>query len=425
MKQAYRYWRIRVFYSMYIGYTLFYFTRKSFTFAMPGMIGDLGFDKSELGVLGTVLALSYAVSKFLSGMLSDKSSLRYFMSLGLILTGVFNLFFGLSSSIVLFSVCLCFNGLFQGWGAPPCAKLLTYWYSKTERGRWWGFWNTSHNIGGALIPVLCAIAIQMFGWRYAMYLPGVMAILGGLFIMNRLRDKPKELGLPSIEKFHNDYDDENDKGDEEKDLSLKEILVEHILKNKFMWVLAFSFFFVYIIREAVFTWVQIYLMESKGYALLAAGSCVSWFEIGGIFGSLVAGWMSDTLFKGKRVPVNIIFCVGIIFSLIALWMAPSASLFLVSSIIFLIGFLIFGPQMLIGMAAAEIAHKEAAGTATGFVGFFAYLGAATAGYPVAKVTEGFGWLGFFIFVGACAVISILLLFPLWSKRTQPQLEQPG
>ncbi|NRA90523.1 MAG: MFS transporter, partial [Simkaniaceae bacterium] len=132
IKAKYKYWRIRVFYSMYIGYALFYFTRKSFTFAMPALINDLGFDKADVGFLGSLLAITYGLSKFLSGMISDKSSLRYFMGMGLILTGVFNIFFGLSSSIILFALFLGLNGLFQGWGSPPCAKLLTYWYSQTE-----------------------------------------------------------------------------------------------------------------------------------------------------------------------------------------------------------------------------------------------------------------------------------------------------
>jgi len=423
IKAKYKYWRIRVFYSMYIGYALFYFTRKSFTFAMPALINDLGFDKADVGFLGSWLAFTYGLSKFLSGVISDKSNLRYFMGMGLILTGVFNIFFGLSSSIILFALFLGLNGLFQGWGSPPCAKLLTYWYSQAERGRWWGLWNTSHNIGGAIIPLLCAFAIQAFGWRYAMYLPGMIAIVVGLFIINRLRDNPKRVGLPPIEKFRNDYPDEKAKEDvdKEKNLAPRQILVEHVLKNKFIWVLAVSYFFVYIIRTAINDWIQLYLMEEKGYTLMLAGSCVFWFEIGGIFGSLAAGYLSDTVFKGRRGPVNVLFSVGIIATLFALWFVPSASLILVSTVMFFFGFLIFGPQMLIGMAAAELADKEAAGTATGFAGLFAYTGAACAGWPVGRITQDFGWPGFFLLLSICACVAVLLLLPLWSKRARPKL----
>ncbi|MCB1072093.1 MAG: phosphoglycerate transporter protein PgtP [Chlamydiia bacterium] len=423
IKAKYRYWRIRIFYSIYIGYAMFYFTRKSFTFSMPALMTDLGFDKADLGFLGTLLAVTYAISKFLSGVISDKSSLRVLMGAGLVLTGIFNLCVGFSSSILLFAIFLGLNGLFQGWGSPPCAKLLTYWYSQTERGRWWGIWNTSHNIGGAVIPVLCAFAIQAFGWRYAMYLPGVTAIVIGLFLINRIRNTPKQVGLPKIEKYRNDYPEDREKEtiEKEKDFSPREILMEHILKNKFIWVLAISYFFVYIVRIAIYDWVQLYLMEEKGYSLMIAGSCVFWFEIGGIFGSLAAGSLSDTIFHGRRGPVNILFTIGVIVNLLFLWFIPSVSLVTISIATFVFGFLIFGPQMLIGMAAAELVDKEAAGTATGFAGLFAYAGAACAGWPVGWIIEKFGWSSFFLLLSVCASVAVLLLLPLWSKGARPKL----
>src|SRR5579872_833548 len=90
IKKQYKYWRIRTFYGMYIGYAFYYFTRKSFTFAMPSMLED-GYTMAQLGMLGTVLAIVYGVSKFISGVMGDKSNPRYFMSFGLILTGICNI----------------------------------------------------------------------------------------------------------------------------------------------------------------------------------------------------------------------------------------------------------------------------------------------------------------------------------------------
>src|SRR3989338_3666483 len=93
IKKSYKYWRLRGFYSMYIGYAFFYITRKSFTFAMPAMMVDLGFTKTDLGILGSVLYITYGLSKFISGVMSDRSNPRYFMAFGLILTGFLNIFF--------------------------------------------------------------------------------------------------------------------------------------------------------------------------------------------------------------------------------------------------------------------------------------------------------------------------------------------
>ncbi len=418
VRVQYKYWRWRIFYGMYVGYIFYYFTRKSFTFAMPAMMQDLGFQISELGILSSILAITYGASKFVSGIWADRSNPRYFMAAGLILTGFCNILFGMSSSIVFFAVFWGLNGWFQGWGWPPCARLLTHWYSQKERGTWWGFWNSSHSIGGAIIPLLAALCAQYWGWRYAMYLPGVTCILVGFFLINRLRDTPQSLGLPPIEKFKDDYP--TSKREEEHELSVKEILFKYVLTNKYIWILAISYFFVYVIRQAVNDYGALFLMKTKGYSMIAACGSVFWFEAGGVCGSLAAGWSSDKIFKGRRGPINVLFSLAVIFALIGLYLVPAGMIYLDYLLMFTVGFFIFGPQMLIGMAAAELSHKKAAGSASGFTGWVAYLGAATAGYPMSKVIESGGWYGFFVVLAISAVISAFMLIPLWRIKTNPK-----
>lgn len=422
VRKRYFYWRIRIFYSMYIGYVFFYFTRKSFTFAMPFMMTHLGYTKAELGIIGSVLYITYGLSKFLSGLISDRSNPRYFMSIGLILTGILNMLFGLSGSLLFFTVLWGLNGFFQGWGWPPCARLLTHWYSQSERGRWWSFWNTSHNIGGALIPLIGTYLAREWGWQSAMIVPGILCIAVGLYLLNRLRDTPESLGLPTIEKHRQDYINKEDIEGEQEELSRKEILFEYVLKNRYIWALGLAYFFVYVIRTAVNDWGQLYLYEYKHFSLAQAASCVVWFEVGGFFGNLFAGWSSDYFFSGKRGPVNVLFCFVVILFLLGMWAMPNATYLLASAGMFFIGFLIFGPQMLIGVAAAELAHKKAAGTATGFAGCFAYLGAAAAGYPFGKIAQEFGWSVFLLALCVCGVIAVLILLPMWgvkSRATSP------
>ncbi|HSX13220.1 MAG TPA: MFS transporter [Chlamydiales bacterium] len=421
VNKSYKYWRIRTFYAMYIGYAFYYFTRKSFTFAMPALQLELGLSKFELGLLGSILSLSYGASKFLSGMLGDKSNPRYFMSVGLILTGIFNLFFGISSAMWAFALFWGLNGWFQGWGWPGCAKLLTHWYSQSERGRWWSIWSTSHNLGGALIPIVAAVCAQQMGWRFAMYVPGVICILSGLFIMNRLRDTPQSLGLPPIEKFRDDYP--NVKAKEmgsERELSVKEILFEYVLKNKFIWVLAFAQFFNGMIRTAINDWSMLYLIEVKNYTAVEAGLCVCWFEVGGFLGMLAAGWASDLFFKGKRNPINVIFSTAILGVLLVFRSAILPYPIVDAIILFMFGFFIFGPQMLIGLTAAELSHKKAAATATGFAGCFAYLGAAAAGAPLGALVKASGWESYIFTLIVCAGLGALIVLPLWSVKTREE-----
>ncbi len=422
VKSKYKYWRIRTFYGMYIGYAFYYFTRKSFTFAIPSML-DYGFTLSELGTLGTILSVIYGFSKFISGILGDRTNPRYFMSVGLILTGLCNICFGLSSMWVLLALFWGLNAWFQGWGWPGCAKLLTHWYSQSERGTWWSLWNTSHNIGGALIPLLAAFCVQCYGWRFAMFIPGIICIAIGFFLMNRLRDIPQSLGLPPIEQFRGEICRSTSEKETEHTLPIRTLLVQYVLSNKYLWLIAFAYFFIYFIRTGFNDWCMVYLIKFKSYSDMQAAACILCFEIGGFLGSLVAGWSSDKLFNGKRNPVNVLFAIGATAMLFSMHWNKMNIPFLDGTLVFLNGFFIFGPQMLIGMVAAELTHKKAAATSSGFAGCFAYIGAAMAGGPLGSLISAWGWDYFFAVLCGCGILAIALLLPLWSIKTTPALQE--
>ncbi|EKO3406728.1 MFS transporter [Vibrio fluvialis] len=410
VNQTYHYWRWHIMLGMYIGYAGFYFTRKTFNYAAPAIVADLGLDKGDLGLIGTLFYITYGCSKFLSGTISDRSNPRFFMGLGLIATSLINIAFGFASSVTIFMLLWILNAWFQGWGWPSCSKLLTTWYSRSERGFCWALWNTAHNVGGALIPIVVGYLTLHYSWRHGFVVPGITGVVIGLFLCWRLRDRPTTLGLPSIGQWRNDPL-EKAQENEGRGLSYREILKTYVFNNKYIWLLAFSYVLVYIVRTAINDWGNLYLTEQHHYTLIDANTAVSLFEVGGFIGSLVAGWGSDRLFAGNRGPMNLLFAIGIFLSVAALWLMPVTNFAFQAAGLFAIGFFVFGPQMLIGMAAAECSHKDSAGAATGFVGLFAYMGAALAGYPLALVLEAFHWKGFFIVISVCAAIIGLLLLP--------------
>ncbi len=432
IERAYKYWRVRIFYSIYVGYVFFYFTRKSFTFVMPEMVNDLGLSYSQLGILSTILYITYGISKFASGVLSDRSNPRYFMAFGLIITGIMNMFFGMSTSLFWLAVFWGLNGVFQGWGWPPITKQLTYWFSKKERGTWWSVCSTSHNVGGGLIPILVAYALiynfsDMSGWRYAMLVPGFTCILVGLFLLNRLRDVPQSLGLPPIELYRGEKEEtrQYEKESTETSLTAKQILFDKVLNNKFVWVMAVSYFFVYVVRTAVNDWTIPYLVE-LGFDRVLASASVMWFEIGGFIGMLVAGWCSDMFFQGRRVPFMLLCAIGMAVSLYCFAGIGSAdySVKYCYSLMAAIGFFVFGPQMLIGLAAAEYVDKKAACTANGFVSCWAYVGAAATGYPLGFIID-YSWDWYYWILVACSVITFLILMPLSFKTDQETVAHPS
>ncbi|WP_108651700.1 MFS transporter [Dongshaea marina] len=422
IRESYRYWRIHLMLGMYLGYGIFYFSRKSFNYALPAMLTDLNLSTSDAGLIGTLFYICYGLSKFCSGIVSDRANPRYFMGLGLIATGVINILFGLSSSLVAFALLWTANAFFQGWGWPPCSKLLSTWYSRSERGFWWAVWNTAHNTGGALIPLLVGFLVLHYSWRIGMIVPGVIAILVGLFLCWRLRDRPQSMGLPSIGQWRNDPMEQAHEAIG-RGLSQRQILKTYVLGNKYIWLLAASYIMVYLVRTAINDWGNLYLTEQKGYNLLQANSALSLFEVGGFVGSLIAGWGSDRFFAGNRSPMNVLFAIGILVAVGALWLMPVAGYLLQACCFFIVGFFVFGPQMLIGMAAAEYSHKDAAGAATGFIGLFGYLGAALSGYPLALVMSSWGWDGYFSVIAIAAGVTGLLLLPFIQSQKYQNPDQ--
>lgn len=392
---------------MLIGYALYYLTRRSFTFAMPGLIADLGFDKSDLGILGSVLSISYGMSKFISGILADRSNPRYFMAIGLFFTGLCNIFFGMSSSLWFFIIFWAANGLFQGFGWPACARTLTNWYSHSERGVWWSATSVAHNLGSFAAPWIVGLSLQYFGWRAGMFFPGVVCILGSFLLINRLRDAPQSLGLPPV--------DPDLKISEENKMSTKGLL-KNVLSNKGIWMLGIAYLFVYVVRMGIGDWTALFLYETKGYGALGSSGTTSLFEAGGFCGCLIAGWMSDRFFKAQRVPTCILFSLGILTSIFLFWITPPGYMLIDWATIFLMGFMVYGPQMLIGIAASEICDKRAAATANGFVGWIAYIGAAVSGYPIGLLIDHTGWSGAFVFLMGCAGLITLFLLPLGTVK---------
>lgn len=430
LDRKYAAWRIRIFTSIFTGYASFYFTRNSFTYVAPVMREALGFSLEQLGIIVSVFPLAYGFSKLLAGILSDRFSTRIFMSVGLAITGVINILFGLQTSLYAFIALWLANGLFQAAGAPPCAKLLTTWYSRSERGTWWGFWNTSHNTGGFLIPLLAGYCARAFGWQYGMIVPGIISIGMGLILFNRLRDSPQSVGLPPVDVYQDDITagDKRAKqvATEKKveELKPREKLFKYVLSNPYVWLLAVSYFFVYFVRQGVSSWAHVFLLDFKGVAdAQEAAFRVSGMEIGGLLGSLVSGWASDKMMRGRRIPIIVLWLFGVMASVCGLWFVPVAWRYLNWLSVFCIGFFIYGPQMLVGLAGAEIVDKSAVSSTIGLLGWIAYLGAAVSGYPLTKIVTKLGWGAYFVSLVGFAAIAILLLLPMWrlgmGEKTKP------
>ncbi len=422
--RIYRRWQLRTMSSMIVGYALYYFVRKNLSMAMPALETDLGFTKTDLGLILTTFSVIYGVGKLVNGAIADRSNARWFIAIGLLGAAAMNVGFGLSSTLFLFGLFWLGNAFFQSMGWPPCARLLTHWYPKRRLGTWWGIWNMSHQLGGAGILILGGYLVTHAGWRSAFFVPAVLAGAGAAFLIWRLRDTPRSLGLPPVERqFPEDYEDEPDGGtaDPDEQLSLRQILFEQVLTNKLVWLMSFANFFVYIVRIGMLDWAPTYLVEEKDSSLQGAGWQVAGLEVAGILGSICAGALSDRIFRGNRAPVNVAYMVGLVVFVFGLWFIPAGHVWLDAAALMGVGFLVYGPQMLVSVAAADYASRKAAATATGMTGLFGYLGSALCGVGIGVVVDRWGWNGGFVmFVGAAACGLVLFVVALlWTRKNKP------
>ena len=414
--QRYRRLRWQVFIGSFVGYAGYYLIRKNFALAIPNLL-DEGFNKAELGFAFAFLSIAYGLSKFFMGNVSDRSNVRYFMPIGLLLSVIIMILMGVmpfaTRSILAMAVLLFLNGWFQGMGWPPSGRTMVHWFSITERGTKMSIWNIAHNVGGALMPILAFYGLELFNdWHAKFYFPGMVAVAVAILIFILLRDRPESLGLPSIDSWRGDYSLQDEEARRKKNgISAKEIFFKHVFPNRFLWYIAFANAFVYLVRYGIQDWAPVYLIEVKGFSEGESSWAYSAYEIAAIPGTLICGWLSDKVFRGQRAPVSIIFMALIIISVFIYWKNPAGNPTIDNICLIAIGFLIYGPVMLIGVHALDLVDKDAAGTAAGLTGLFGYfvgtsiLANIVGGY----IIEHFEWTGYFLLMIIASILSIALI----------------
>ncbi len=291
-------------------------------------------------------------------------------------------------------------------------------------------WNCAHNVGGALVGPMAVYGALWFGhWFYGAdathyfligtyVFPAAVSILIALIAYCLIRDTPQSCGFPSIEKFRNDYP-KNYSLKQEEVLTAKEIFFKYVLNNKMLWYIAIANSFVYMVRYGCLEWAPSFLNDAQGYDIKQAGWAYFAYEFAAIPGTLVCGWISDKVFKGGRALTTIIF-MAIVALFIFLYWRFSYNYAIVTISLIAIGFFIYGPVMLIGVQALDLAPKNASGTAAGLTGFFGYFfgTAILANVLIGYVAQNAGWDWTFILLYiACAMAILFTAFTYKTEKT--------
>jgi OPA family glycerol-3-phosphate transporter-like MFS transporter/OPA family sugar phosphate sensor protein UhpC-like MFS transporter len=458
-------WQMKTILVTMIGYAIFYFVRKNFSIAMPGLTAEYGITNKSFGWIIFAGSLVYGFSRFINGYVVDRIKGRIVMALGLLLCALSNFAFGFGANlsswitgnentpdmvnclILFMGVTIIINQYFQGMGYPPCARILPHWIHPSELATKMSIWNCSHSIGAALAVVVCGYIMGTMGsnlsanvdvvqritenltnngvsdaagqaliyaehigaWKWCFWIPACIAVAGAIIIFIGLRDEPKEAGLPDLpDTGLGNYSATKDPKARKKFESVM------VWRNRWVWTFCIANLFVYIVRMGILDWGPKFLTESRGLSIKDAGWTVAAFEIAGVVGTLFAGWATDHFFKGKGHRMCVVCMLGAaLFMTIFRFLPQGTSLTVTAIVLIGAGFFIYGPQALIGIELGNQATKEASARANGIAGILGYLGSGLSGLLVGYVADWYGWTAVFQTIIVVAIIGMFVLISMW------------
>jgi sugar phosphate permease len=409
--------RLQVFYSVYLGYAAFYLIRKNISIALPLLMKQLQVSKTQMGMILSLFNAVYAIAKLVNGPWCDRSNPRYFMTVGLLGAAVANILFGASSSFIFFALFWFANGYFQSMGSPVGPKTMANWFSTRERGRYYSLWNTCHNFGSFIILMIGGFIVERWGWRAGFYIPGLIAGSAALLVAWKMLDRPESVGLPSIQEYHGEAIQPKSTDQDESGVAL---FKTYVLSNPRIWILSILCMLIYIVRYGLGDWAVTYLSEVKASSVGWAGFKSSFLELLGIPGTILAGFLADSWFKGKSLAVIVIYLILMCGCIFSIYLIPPGHGALDAICFGAAGFFIYGVQMIsTGLAPLEMVPRKAVASAVGLTGAMSYLGAVLTSSFTGYITDHYGWGGAFTFWIVCGIAAILITLILLSTRPKP------
>ncbi len=424
-KHSFHYWQWRVIICSMLGYAVFYFVRKNFSFAMPLLKEEYGISNTSFGIILSLVGIIYGISKFINGIIADRTNARWHLVLGLSICALVNYIFGFSDvlsakitgqtggpdfiniMVVVMAVLLIINNIFQGCGFAPCNHLMVNWVPPTELATKMSIWNTSHSIGAFGASIICG---YLTDWKLCFWVPATIAVVGVFFIIATLRDTPKSVGLPELPNTKTELDEQEDPK------AFRAFIRKKVFMNPVIWILALTDLFVYIVRFAVLDWGPTFLQEG-GLSQELSGWTVGIFEVAGCLGMLFAGWISDHVFHSKSQRVCAIEMALVAVCLIILYLIRNCgNPVLILIFLAIAGFLLYGPQALLGVVASNQATKKAASSAVGLIGLMSYVSVIFTGAGLGIYTDHFGWDKLFLIMSGVAVIGTFVIATLWNLK---------
>ena len=386
--QTYQSLRRKTFWGVTLAYSLYYVCRTCISLFKKPLIDEGVLTEGQLGLVGAAFLFVYAVGKFLNGFIADYCNIRRFMATGLFISSVVNLlmaalgfFHNMIPSVVIFlafAILWGMNGMVQSMGSAPGVISLSRWFPLSKRGSYYSVFSTSPSIG-KFVSYLVLGAVGYFGWQYGFIVASIAGVIGATLILIMVSDTPESKGLPSVQELSGEQLTKTDKKPTKE-------LQKMVLKHPGVWVIAFSSAFLYITKEAVDSWGVLFLQEARGLTQWQASQALGYSVAFSIAGTLLAGWLSDKVFRGDRAKPALlsgILCTTALVLFLFVGGGFALNIFYVSLFSFSMGVLYC---VVAGLMAVDIVPRKATGAALGVVGISSYIASGlqdiTSGYMI-------------------------------------------
>lgn len=397
VKSTYISLRNKTFWGATAAYSLYYVCRMSLSVVKQPLIDSGALTAGQLGIIGSALLFVYAVGKFMNGFIADYCNIRRFMATGLLVSAVANLLMGamglfystagLSSLLlfIIFAVLWGVNGWMQSMGSPPGIINLSRWFPLSKRGTYYGIFSASPYLGEFLSFIIVGVVVSALGWEYGFIFAAAGGFLGAAIILIFMSDTPESKGLPSVQELSGEQM-------RKEDTMPTAQVQKYVLKHQGIWIIAASSAFVYIAKYAIAGWGVLFLQKDKAFSLENATQIIAFSAALGVVGTVLAGWLSDKVFKGDRIKPAII-SGALSFISLGLFLFTEGS-YIVNIIYVSLFSLAIGVLYCIvaGLMAVDIVPRKATGAALGIVGISSYVAAGiqdiASGYLIQGYTEG-------------------------------------
>lgn len=432
--ETYKRLRNSTFWGVTLAYSLFYVCRMTMGVVKQPLIDGGFFSAGELGIISSAMFLVYAAGKFVNGFICDYCNIRRFMAAGLGLSAAINLIMGLLGLVrpmitfgggivimIIFSILWGANGWMQSMGSPPGIISLSRWFSLKQRGTFYSIFSATPYFGKFISFIVIGFVVGLMGWQYGFMFASLAGVAGTIVILKFVKDTPESQGLPSIQQITGEQPIKTDK------IPTRE-LQKYVFKNPGIWVIALSSAFVYVTQYAVSEWGVLYLQKSKFFSLANATQIIAFAEAFGIAGTLLAGWISDKVFKGSRaVPVVLSGLVCLLSLSLFLFTGGGyiANIAYVSLFSLSIGIVFC---IVAGLMALDIVPRKATGAALGIVGISSYIAAGiqnvVSGFLIQSGSRsgGYDFSGAAWFWVAACLMSFLLPVLAWRRMKTKVVE---